>query len=87
MADLGIRGLSVTMPHKAAAARACQRVSPVAERLGVVNTVTNYDGYLVGDSTDGPGFIDSLADLGWSPPANIASSSGRAVRPGPWSWR
>ncbi len=67
VADLGIRGLSVTMPHKAAAARACQRLSPVAERLGVVNTVTNYDGYLVGDSTDGPGFIDSLADLGWVP--------------------
>lgn len=66
-ADLGIRGLSVTMPHKAPAARACQRLSPVAERLGVANTVTNIDGVLVGDSTDGPGFIDSLAEQGWSP--------------------
>ncbi|HTT91491.1 MAG TPA: shikimate dehydrogenase [Acidimicrobiales bacterium] len=67
MAELGIRGLSVTMPHKAAAARACHRLSPVAERLGVVNTVTNFGGYLMGDSTDGPGFIDALADQGWAP--------------------
>ena len=65
MLDLGIRGLSVTMPHKTAAAAACHRLSPVAERLGVVNTVTNMAGQLVGDSTDGPGFIDSLADQGW----------------------
>jgi shikimate dehydrogenase len=46
---------------------ACERLSPVAERLGVVNTVSNLGGQLVGDSTDGPGFIDALADLGWSP--------------------
>jgi len=65
MADLGIRGLSVTMPHKAAAAAACQRLTPVAARLGAVNTVTLSNGELSGDSTDGAGFIDSLADRGW----------------------
>lgn len=67
MADLGIRGLSVTMPHKQGAALACHRLSPVAERLGVVNTVTLAEHQLVGDSTDGAGFVDSLADQGWSP--------------------
>lgn len=67
MVELGIRGLSVTMPHKAGAAAACQRLSPVAERLGVANTVTNMSGALVGDSTDGAGFVDSLAEQGWSP--------------------
>jgi shikimate dehydrogenase len=67
MVELGIRGLSVTMPYKVAAARACHRLSPVAERLGAVNTVTNLGGYLVGDSTDGPGFIDALTDNGWAP--------------------
>ncbi|HET9058305.1 MAG TPA: shikimate dehydrogenase [Acidimicrobiales bacterium] len=67
MVDLGIRGLSVTMPHKAAAAAACRRLSSVAERLGVVNTVTNVAGELVGDSTDGPGFVDALLDQGWDP--------------------
>jgi len=67
MADLGIRGLSVTMPHKTGAAQACDRLSPVAERLGVANTVTNLGSHLIGDSTDGPGFVDSLLDQGWSP--------------------
>ncbi len=67
MLDLGLRGLSVTMPHKAMAAAACLRLTAVAERLGVVNTVTNLNGELVGDSTDGAGFVDSLADQGWSP--------------------
>jgi shikimate dehydrogenase len=82
LVDLGIRGLSVTMPHKAGAAEACQRLSPVAERLGVVNTVTNLGGELAGDSTDGPGFVDSLADLGWSPEAKrcLVLGSGGAAR-------
>jgi shikimate dehydrogenase len=82
MVDLGIRGLSVTMPHKAGAAAACARLSPVAERLGVVNTVTNLGGELVGDSTDGPGFVDSLADLGWSPEGKrcLVLGSGGAAR-------
>ena len=82
MVDLGIRGLSVTMPHKTGAAEACQRLSPVAQRLGVVNTVTNVGGELVGDSTDGAGFVDSLADLGWSPKAKrcLVLGSGGAAR-------
>lgn len=71
LADFGIRGLSVTMPHKAAAAAACHRLSPVAELLGVVNTVTNRGGELLGDSTDGPGFVDSLLDQGWSPEGQV----------------
>jgi shikimate dehydrogenase len=84
MVDLGIRGLSVTMPHKAGAAKACHQLSPLAERLGVVNTVTNVGGELVGDSTDGPGFVDSLAELGWSPDGKRclvlgAGGSARAV--------
>ena len=35
----GFRGLSVTMPHKAAAARAVDELSPTAAKLGVVNCV------------------------------------------------
>ncbi len=36
---MGIRGLSVTMPHKEAVAGLVDRMSPVAERLGAVNCV------------------------------------------------
>ena len=62
-------------------------LSPVAERLGVANTVTNVGGELVGDSTDGPGFVDSLADLGWSPEGKRCLVLGPGGRPGPSCWR
>lgn len=57
---LGIDGLSVTMPHKAAVAGAVARRTAVAERLGVVNCVFRDGAALVGDSTDGDGFVRSL---------------------------
>jgi shikimate dehydrogenase len=68
MSTLGIRGLNVTMPHKADAAAACDELTGDAARLGVANTVTLLDdGRLVGDSTDGEGFVRSLLDEGIDP--------------------
>jgi shikimate dehydrogenase len=71
MRTLGLAGLSVTMPHKQSAATAVDRLTPTAARLGVVNTVSwakTSGGGLVGDSTDGPGFIDNLrGDEGFEP--------------------
>lgn len=69
---LDLAGLSVTMPHKSDAAAAVDRLGPVASRLGVINTVswsrTTEDSLLVGESTDGDGFLDSLAgDEGFDP--------------------
>ncbi len=62
---LGIAGLSVTMPHKADAARACDELSADAATLEVVNTVVlRDDGTLWGDSTDGEGLLRSLTDAG-----------------------
>jgi shikimate dehydrogenase len=61
---LGIAGLSVTMPHKEAIARLVDRLDPAAQALGSVNTVSWDDGRLVGSSTDGAGFVASLADAG-----------------------
>ena len=58
--ELGIAGLSVTMPHKEAAAAAVDERTAVAERLGAVNCVTLRDGRLVGDSTDGEGLLAAL---------------------------
>lgn len=65
---LGLGGLSVTMPHKDAAARAVDRCAPDAAALGAVNCVVpRPDGTLTGENTDGPGFLDALAaDLGVS---------------------
>lgn len=58
---LGIAGVSVTMPHKADVAALVDRCTPVAARLGAVNCVAWSDGDLVGDSTDGAGFVAALA--------------------------
>jgi shikimate dehydrogenase len=64
MRSLGIAGLSVTMPHKDAVAAAVDETTPAAGTLGAVNCVINRDGYLIGDNTDGDGFIAGLkADL------------------------
>jgi shikimate dehydrogenase len=66
MRTLGIGGLSVTMPHKQAAARAVDRLDPAARALDSVNTVSWDGDDLVGSSTDGAGFVASLAEAGVS---------------------
>lgn len=68
MRALGIEGLSVTMPHKADVARAVDRCSSVAARLEAVNCVVRRGGELVGENTDGAGFVASLReDAGFEP--------------------
>jgi shikimate dehydrogenase len=52
------------MPHKREAARACDHLEATATALGVVNTVWVRDGQLVGDSTDGAGFVDAAREGG-----------------------
>jgi shikimate dehydrogenase len=60
MRALGIDGLSVTMPQKAEVAAAVDRLSPSAEALGAVNTVVREGFVLVGENTDGEGFVNAL---------------------------
>lgn len=67
-AALGVSGLSITMPHKAAAAAACDRLHPSAELLGAVNCIGREGASLVGHNTDGPGFLDAIrVDEGFDP--------------------
>jgi shikimate dehydrogenase len=67
-AALGVEGLSVTMPHKTAVAEALDRCSATATALRAVNTVVRQQDELVGESTDGQGFIDSLrSEPGFDP--------------------
>jgi shikimate dehydrogenase len=60
MRALGIDGLSVTMPHKAAVLDGLDELSPDAEALGAVNCISRRGGILRGDNTDGPGLVDAL---------------------------
>ena len=65
---LHIAGFNVTIPHKETILPFLDEVTKLARTIGAVNTVQNQDGYLVGYNSDGPGFIDSLAeDAGFSP--------------------
>jgi shikimate dehydrogenase len=61
MRELGISGLSVTMPHKEAVADRCDELSPDAAALRAANCVVNDGGRLIGHNTDGDGFINALA--------------------------
>ena len=61
MRALGLGGLSVTMPFKEQVAAAVDELAPAAAALGAVNCV-RWDGdRLVGENTDGVGFIGALA--------------------------
>ena len=67
MRTFGLMGYSVTMPHKAAVLASCDELTDTAKMLGSVNCVFWRDDKIVGDSTDGDGFVRGLqADLGVS---------------------
>jgi shikimate dehydrogenase len=67
-AALGVEGLSVTMPHKTAVAEGLERCSATATTLHAVNTVVREQDDLIGENTDGQGFIDSLqSEPGFDP--------------------
>lgn len=58
---LGFRGGNVTLPHKEAAFDAVDDITPRARRIGAVNTlVVQDDGAILGDNTDGFGFLEHL---------------------------
>ncbi len=55
------RGVNVTMPYKKVARDCCDELTPVAARLGNVNTVVHRaDGTLLGENTDYHGFCRLL---------------------------
>jgi shikimate dehydrogenase len=61
MRALGVAGLSVTMPLKSDVARLVDECTPTASLVGAVNSVRRDGDRLVGDNTDGAGFLDALA--------------------------
>jgi len=57
---LNIRGLNVTIPHKISVMQFLDRIDPLAEKIGAVNTIVNDDGILNGYNTDATGFLQTL---------------------------
>jgi shikimate dehydrogenase len=66
MRALDIAGLSVTMPHKEAVAELVDLCAPEAAALRAVNCIVATADGLLGENTDGPGFLDALrAEVGF----------------------
>jgi shikimate dehydrogenase len=59
---LGIRGASVTMPHKAKVVEYVDEIDRLALETGAVNTVVNNDGVLTGYNTDYQGALKALEE-------------------------
>ncbi len=57
---LSFGGLSVTLPFKSAVIPLLDRLDPLAETIGAVNTIRNEGGKLVGYNTDGLGALRAL---------------------------
>jgi shikimate dehydrogenase len=65
---LGMRGLNLTIPHKVAILQYLDRIAPDAALIGAVNTVRREGDELIGENTDGKGFLRGLrADAGVEP--------------------
>lgn len=63
---LHLTGVNVTVPHKERIIPYLDTLSVEAELCGAVNTVVNRQGTLVGENTDGRGFLASLQERGLS---------------------
>ena len=60
---MGLRGGNFTIPHKVEVIQYLDGLSEAAERMGAVNCVNVVDGKLIGENTDGKGFVQSLKTL------------------------
>lgn len=81
---LGFRGGNVTLPHKERALGLVDEVTPLARRIGAVNTlIVREDGTILGDNSDGFGFIANLQQVqpdwrGGAGPAVVLGAGGAA---------
>jgi shikimate dehydrogenase len=58
---MGFRGVNLTIPHKEAALALVDRLTPAAQAIGAVNTIlVQPQGRLLGDCTDGQGFLANI---------------------------
>ncbi len=60
MRALNMKGVNLTIPHKVEVLKYLDEVRPDAALMGAVNTVVRLGDRLVGENTDGKGFMQSL---------------------------
>ena len=79
--ELNYQGLNITIPHKQNILKICNQISPLAQRLGAVNTlVPNKDGGWNGLNTDVEGFLAPLKTDDWSKKKAIILGCGGSAR-------
>ena len=61
--NLKLSGANITVPHKEAAYNACDEIRGFAKTVGVVNTIINENGKLIGYNTDADGFIYAIEEF------------------------
>lgn len=65
MRAMNFAGANCTIPHKIAVMEHLDAITPTARKIGAVNTVIRQaDGSLLGENTDGKGFIRSVQEAG-----------------------
>ena len=65
--QMNCKGLNITIPHKQNVLKACSQISPLAKRLGAVNTlIPNKEGKWTGTNTDVEGFLVPIKKENWS---------------------
>ncbi|MDB9309002.1 shikimate dehydrogenase [Aphanizomenon sp. CS-733/32] len=82
-ASIGVVGFSITIPHKQAILPLLSEISPVAQAIGAVNTVTRQGDKWVGTNTDVEGFIAPLQTTyhqDWSQKRAVILGNGGAAR-------
>lgn len=83
MRSMGIKGLSVTIPHKVSIMSELDRIDESARDIGAVNTVVNRDGELFGFNTDADGAVRAVAEKADIPGRNVgiigAGGASRAI--------
>jgi shikimate dehydrogenase len=62
MRAMGFRGGNVTTPHKVAILKHLDRIAESASLMGAVNCIVRRGNELVGENTDGKGFVQSLRE-------------------------
>jgi shikimate dehydrogenase len=66
---MNVAGGNVTVPHKIRIIELLDRLDPLAESIGAVNTICLEQGQAVGYNTDGYGFLRSLQEVAGISPA------------------
>lgn len=60
---MGWLGFNCSIPHKETVVDLLDELAPSARLIGAVNTVVIKDGHLIGENTDGKGFVTAVSPL------------------------